>query len=193
MASPEHPYASAHHNGDLISDTFVAQAGVHGSQGKLHGDTDVVPDHLGSGARPAAETVNGDDVCAGPGDSGSNGSDMVDRGNLDRYRLLVVGRLLEGVDELAQVLDGVDVVMRRRGDGVGAHGDHAGLGDLVVDLLPGEMAADPGLCPLTDLDLDPTPAFRYCSLTPKRPEATWTMTFLPYLYRSLCSPPSPVL
>lgn len=79
---------------------------------------------------------------------------MVDRCDLDRHRFLVVGRLLEGEDELAEILNGVDVVVGRRRDGVGTHRDHPGLGNLVVDLLPGQMAADARLGALANLDLD---------------------------------------
>ena len=65
-----------------------------------------------------------------------------------------MGGFLQAVDELAQVLDGVDVVVGRRRYGVGALGDHAGAGHLLVDLLAGQMPPDAGLGALADLDLD---------------------------------------
>ena len=45
-------------------------------------------------------------------------------------------------------------MVRRGRDGVHALGDHAGDGDLVRDLFPGQMPADAGLCALPHLDLD---------------------------------------
>ena len=44
--------------------------------------------------------------------------------------------------------------MRRGGDGVGALGDHAGLGHVPDDLRAGQMSADAGLCALAHFDLD---------------------------------------
>ena len=108
---------------------------------------------VGRGARRAAETVDVDDVRARAGDAAGDCGDVVHGGYLDRDRLGVFDRLLEREDELPQVLDGVDVVVRRRGKRVGAGGDHARRGDLVVDLFAGQMPADAGLGALADLYL----------------------------------------
>src|SRR4030067_2175774 len=75
------------------------------------------------------------------------------RGYLDGDRLLV-SRLLDGVDELAQVLDGVYVVLRGRAERVGAHRYHARPGDLERYLFSGQMAAYAGLGALPYLDVD---------------------------------------
>jgi hypothetical protein len=64
----------------------------------------------------------------------------------------VVG-VLEVVDQLRQVLDGVDVVVGRRADEPHARGGVAGLGDPGVDLVAGQLAALAGLGPLGHLDL----------------------------------------
>ncbi len=132
----------------------LAEALVHGGDGDFDGDAQVVADDRRGGAGATAEAVDVDDVGAGADDAGGDGSDVVDRGDLDGDRDLVLGGLLEGVDELAEVLDGVDVVMGSGGEGVGALGYAAGGGDGGGDLGAREMAADAGLGALADLDLD---------------------------------------
>src|SRR5262249_30402233 len=64
----------------------------------------------------------------------------------------VVG-VLEIVDQLGQVLDRVDVVMRRRGDQPHARRRVADPGDVLVDLVAGELPALAGLGSLRHLDL----------------------------------------
>src|SRR6202020_2423359 len=86
--------------------------------------------------------------------------------------------VLQVMDELGQVLDGVDVVMRRRRDQADAGGGVPGLRDPRVDLVPGQLAALARLGPLRHLDLqvvgvdqvlagDPEPAAGY--LLDRRP------------------------
>ena len=62
--------------------------------------------------------------------------------------------VLEVVDQLRQVLDRVDVVVRRRADQADARRGVAGLGDPRVDLVAGQLAALAGLGALRHLDLD---------------------------------------
>ena len=62
--------------------------------------------------------------------------------------------VLEVVDQLGQVLDGVDVVVRGRADQAHARSRVADLGDPGVDLVPGQLAALAGLGALGHLDLD---------------------------------------
>ena len=64
-----------------------------------------------------------------------------------------MGGFLQAVDELAQVLDGIDVVVRRGADGVRSLGHHARAGHIAHDLRAGQMPADARLCPLPHLDL----------------------------------------
>jgi hypothetical protein len=66
---------------------------------------------------------------------------------------LRVGRL-EVVDELGDVLNGVDVVVRRRRDQLDARRRVAGAGDPRVDLEARQLAALPRLGALGDLDLE---------------------------------------
>ena len=61
---------------------------------------------------------------------------------------------LEVVDELLEVLDRVDVVVRRRRDEPDARRRVPGLGHPRVDLLAGQLAALAGLRALRHLDLD---------------------------------------
>ena len=62
--------------------------------------------------------------------------------------------VLEVVDQLGEVLDGVDVVVRRRRDEADARRRVPGRGDPRVDLVAGQLAALAGLGPLGHLDLD---------------------------------------
>ena len=62
--------------------------------------------------------------------------------------------VLEVVDQLGQVLDGVDVVVGRRGDEPHPGRGVAGLGDPRVHLVARQLAALAGLGPLGHLDLD---------------------------------------
>ena len=95
-------------------------------------DQDVVGARLGDTGRDRADPGFGDQLDADPG------------ARVD---------LAQVVDELGQVLDRVDVVMRGRrdqretGHGVANTGDEAG------DFVPGDLAAFAGFAPLGDLDL----------------------------------------
>ena len=80
-------------------------------------------------------------------------ADAVFRDQFHRDARRRVGRL-EVVDQLREVLDRVDVVVRRRGDESHAWGGPAGAGDVPGDLPPGKLAALAGLRPLRDLDLE---------------------------------------
>jgi len=62
--------------------------------------------------------------------------------------------VLEVVDELGQILDGVDVVVGRRGDQTHPRDGMAHPGDLQAHFVTGELTPLAGLGPLDDLDLD---------------------------------------
>lgn len=76
------------------------------------------------------------------------------------------------VDQLCQILDGVDIVVGRGRDQAHAGGAVAGLGDPRIHLGTGQIAALTGLCALCQLDLDLFRETRYLLVTPKRAEAT---------------------
>ena len=87
------------------------------------------------------------------GHAGRDGA-HADRGDeLDVDPRVLVG-VLEVVDELLEVLDGVDVVVRRRADQPDARRGVPDLGDPRVDLVAGELPALAGLGALGHLDLD---------------------------------------
>src|SRR5690606_19423130 len=93
-----------------------------------------------------AAVVAGDEhhVGVGLGDACGDGAHAGLGDQLDVHPGLRVG-VLEVVDELGEVLDGVDVVVRRRRDEADAGGGVPGLGDPGVDLVAGQLAAFAGL------------------------------------------------
>ena len=142
------------HEGDVVADALLTQAGVDRGERKFDGDAHVVADAGGRSARATAEAVQRDDIRAAARNAAGDRRDVVHGGNLDDDGLFVRRRLFQGEDELAQVLDGVNIVVRCGRDGIHALGDHTGDGDLVRDLFPGKVPADAGLCALPHLDLD---------------------------------------
>src|SRR4029077_6799983 len=104
------------------------------------------------GARAAFEASDGDVVRARLGDARGDRADA----NLAHELDADVGGgvdVLQIVDELCQILDRIDVVMRRRGNQADAGRRVAHLGDGGVDLMAGELTAFAGLGALGDLDL----------------------------------------
>ena len=104
-------------------------------------------------ARAAVVARDQDDVGVGLGDAGGDGAHALFADQLHVDPRLVV-RALEVVDELGQVFDRVDVVVRRRRDQPDAGRRVAGLGDPGVDLGAGQLAALAGLGALGHLDLE---------------------------------------
>ena len=104
------------------------------------------------GAGAALEAGDRDVVGARLGDAGRDRADA-DLG--DELHRDVGGRVdvLQIEDELRQILDRIDVVMRRRRDQADARRRVAHLGDDRVDLVAGQLAAFAGLCALRHLDL----------------------------------------
>ena len=104
------------------------------------------------GAGAALEAGDGDVVGARLGDAGGDGADADFGDELHRH---VAGRVgvLQVEDELRQVLDRIDVMVRRRRDQADAGRRVAHLGDGLVDLVAGQLAAFAGLGALRHLDL----------------------------------------
>ena len=94
-----------------------------------------------------------DHVGLGLGDACRDGADAGARHQLHAD---LGGRvdLLQVIDQLRQILDRIDVVMRRRRDQRDAGRRVAQLGDLHRDLEAGQLSAFAGLGALRDLDLD---------------------------------------
>ena len=146
--------APADNQAHPVADPLVAQPLVNRRERKLDRDTDVVADACRCRARAAAQAVDGDDVRAAAGDTAGDGRDVVHRRHLDDDGLFIPRGLLEREHQLPQVLDGVDVVVRRGRDGIAPLRNHTRARDVRADLPPGQMSADAGLRPLPHLDLD---------------------------------------
>ena len=71
------------------------------------------------------------------------------RRDLDYDGLFIVCALLEGIDELTQILNGIYVVVGSGRNSVRTFGNHPGFGDIINYLCAGQMTADAGLCALT--------------------------------------------
>jgi len=106
----------------------------------------------GAGARAAVIAGDGDMVGARLGDAGGDRADADFGHELHRHPAFRVD-VLQVEDELGDVLDGIDVMMRRRRDQADARRRVTHLGDHRVDLVAGQLAAFAGLGALGDLDL----------------------------------------
>ena len=104
------------------------------------------------GARPSVVTGNQHDIGVRLGHAGRDGPDSHLGHQFHVHTGPGVGGL-EVVDQLGDVLNGVDVVVWRRRDQPHARGGAPGLGDPRVDLLARQLSALAGLGPLGDLDL----------------------------------------
>ena len=110
--------------------------------------------YRGERGRARAALAAGDEnhLCAGLGHAGRDRAHAAGGHQLDRQ----IGRridALEIVNQLRQILDGVDVVMRGRGDQRQAGRGAAGFRHFFGDLCAGQMAALAGLCALRHFDL----------------------------------------
>jgi len=106
-----------------------------------------------AGAGAAVVAGDEDDVGVRLGDARRHGPHAHLRDELDVDARRRVG-VLEVVDELGEVLDGVDVVVRGRGDEADTRGRVPGPGHPRVDLRTGELATLARLRALGHLDLD---------------------------------------
>src|SRR6185437_14376958 len=107
---------------------------------------------LRRGARAAVVPADQHDVRMSLGNTCGDGAYTHLRYQLDADARIAVG-ILQVVDELCQVLDGVDIMMRRRGDEADPRGRMPGLGDPGIDLRSRQLAALAGLRALRHLDL----------------------------------------
>ena len=103
-------------------------------------------------AGPAFIAGDRDVVGTSLGNAGGNRADADFRDELDRDPRAGV-HVLQVVDQLGQILDRVDVVVRRRADQANAGGGMAGCADGLVNLVAGQLAAFTGLGALGHLDL----------------------------------------
>ena len=141
-----------------LHDDAVAQAVQHqGLLGLGQAELPGRPGVLERGERrgAGAAVVAGDEHHVGVGLGHARGDrPHADLGHqLDVDPGLVVG-VLQVMDELGQILDGVDVVVGRRRDQPDARGRVPGAGDPRVDLVARELATFARLGPLGHLDLE---------------------------------------
>ncbi len=137
---------------DPVAQPGLHQRPVHGAGADVRGQADVAQRVLAGGAGAALEAGEGDDVGAGLGDPEADRADVRHHRDLDRDAHVRVDGL-QLVDQLGQVLDRVEVVVVGGRDQVGAGRRVTGGGDLLGDLLAGQVAALAGLGALADLDL----------------------------------------
>ena len=121
-------------------------------QAELPGHAGVLDRGERRGAGAAVVAADQHDVGLGLGHAGGDRADADLGDQLDADAGAVVG-VLQVVDQLRQILDRVDVVVRRRRDQADAGRRVADLGDVLVDLVAGQLAALAGLGALRHLDL----------------------------------------
>ena len=107
---------------------------------------------LGAGAGAAVVAGDEDHVCLPLRHARGNRAHAHLRHQFHAHACVVVG-ILEIMDQLGEILDRVDVVVRRRRDETDARCAVANAGDLAVDLVAGKLATLARLRPLRHLDL----------------------------------------
>ena len=140
-------------NADAAAQAVQDQGLVGLGDAQLPGQARVLDGGAGGCTGAAVVTGDKDDLRAALGNTGGNGADtgLADQLHVD---VGVAVGVLQVIDQLSQILDGVDVVVGRGRDQAHAGGAVAGLGDPGVDLGTGQVAALAGLCALCQLDLD---------------------------------------
>ena len=134
-----------------LAQTVVQQAAMHFRQAQFPGNTRMLDGTEGRGAGAAVMAGNLNHVGVCLGHPGRNGANANFRHQLHRH-LRGGMNLVQVMDELGQILDGIDVVVgRRRDEG------HSGLavaqpGNVGIHLGSGKLTPFPGFCPLGHLD-----------------------------------------
>mmetsp|Transcript_6889 Transcript_6889/g.18757 ORF Transcript_6889/g.18757 Transcript_6889/m.18757 type:complete len:1126 (+) Transcript_6889:86-3463(+) len=139
-----------HHS---LAQVILDERPVRLDEAHLHGTARVLDGGEGRGARAAVAAGDLDDVGVSLGDAGRDCADARLAHELHGNLSLGVHHV-QVVDELREILDGVDVVVGRRGDE-----GHASLGtakgrDVGRNLLAGELTALAGLGALRNLNLE---------------------------------------
>ena len=149
--------AGLHLTVDLDADTrtqAVQHQGLLGfGQTEFPRRTGVLDGGLRRSARTAVEAGDHDVIGLGLGDTGCHRTDTDFGHQLDRDRSLGVG-VLQVMDQLRQILDGVDVVVRRRRDQANARHRVTQEADVLGHLVTRQLAAFTRLGALRHLDLD---------------------------------------
>ena len=137
----------------LLAQPVQGQDLVRLRQAHLPRDAGVLDRGLRARAGAAAMARDQDHVGLGLGHARRDRADAGARDQLHGDARFGID-LLQVVDELRQILDRVDVVMRRRADQRHARRRMAQAGDHLADLEAGQLAALAGLGALGDLDLE---------------------------------------
>ena len=137
---------------DPVAEPRLHQRLVHRAGADVGRQADVAERVLARRAGPALEAREGDDVGARLGDPEADRADVRHHRDLDRDPHVGVDRL-QLVDQLGEVLDRVEVVVVGGRDQVRPRRRVTRRGDLLRDLLAGQVAALAGLGALADLDL----------------------------------------
>ena len=136
----------------LAAQVVAAQGLVGFGQAQFPWRASVLDRGQRRGAGATVVAGDGDQVGIGLGHARGDGADAGLCHQLDRHQRLRID-LLEVVDQLGQVFDRVDIVVRRRRDQGHARHRVAQPGDQAVDLAARQLAALAGLGALGHLDL----------------------------------------
>ena len=150
---PAGAHAAVRLDRDASAQAVQDQGLVGLGQPDLPGRAGVLDGGQRAGAGAAVVAGDGHMVRMGLGDPGGHGAhaDLGDQLDGDARPGIDV---LQVMDELGQVLDRVDIVVRRRRDQAHARGGVTHPGDPGADLVAGQLTALAGLGALGDLDLD---------------------------------------
>src|SRR5660397_24978 len=159
------------HYGGPAANAFVPQTLVHHGNSYLYGNAHVIPNDGGRRTRAASEPVQIDDIGARTDHTGGDGSHIMDCGDLYGDRL-VPGGLLDCVYQLAEILNGVDVVVRSRREGIRTLGNHPGGRYFLINLFSRQVPADSRLGSLTYFDLHSRAGLQILRVDPKTPGST---------------------
>ena len=153
---------------------------------------------LWAGTRASVIAADQDDVGLSFGHTGGNRADANFGHQLDRDPRIAIG-VLQIVDQLGQVFDRVNIVMRRWRDQTDTRRTVTNPGNLFIDLMAGKLPAFARLGALAILICNSSALHRYSLVTPNRPLATCLIALLrrsplgSLWKRAESSPPSPVL
>jgi hypothetical protein len=137
---------------NAVSQAVEQERLLHFGQAELPRNARLLDRRQRGRAGAAGVARHDDQIGIGLRDAGRDGADAALRDELYRNRR---GRIdiCEIVNELLQILDRVDVVVRRRRDERHARRRAPGAGDVLVHLVPGELPTLSRLGALRDLDL----------------------------------------
>lgn len=107
-----------YHKRNMVADSFVTKSLIHCRQSKFYRNAHVVTDSGRCCSSAAPEPVNGNDVCTAAGDSAGNGCNIVDGCNFYNNWFFIFVSLLQRINQLPQIFNGIDIMVRCRGDGI---------------------------------------------------------------------------